>query len=120
MTTTEPVTRVDLTAPSASLSYAEILTPAGLVRVNTGLVDTRTGRPVVTVEVERQIPPRPNTRFSGAHTAPSGEWSYEVRENLGMRVDVVLTRLEDPADTGQSPLPATRGGRPIDARENRP
>lgn len=30
------------------------------------------------------------------------------------------TGIWESADTGQSPLPATHGGHPIDARENRP
>ena len=94
--TTAPVTRIDLTGPSNILTYVEILTPAGIVRVNTNLVDTRTGAPVVVVEVERQVPARPNTRYEGAHTPPTGEWKAEVREQFGgLRTDVRLIRRQE-------------------------
>lgn len=77
---------IDLTAPGTSLRYVEILTPGGIVRVNTCLEDTRTRRPVVVVEVE------PNTAYR-QRTAPGGNWeaSARDRELLG-RVDVTLTR----------------------------
>ena len=94
-TRTEPVQTVDLTAPSESLTCAEILTPAGVVRVNTNLVNWRTGQPVVVVEIERQVPARPNTAYQGAHAAPTGEWEAEVREQFGgLRTDVTLTRKQ--------------------------
>lgn len=94
--TTAPVTRIDLTGPSNILTYVEILTPAGIVRVNTNLVDTRTGVPAVVVEIERQVPYRPNTRYGDAHTPPAGEWEAEVREQFGgLRTDVTLTRRQE-------------------------
>lgn len=102
MTTTEPVTQVDLTAPSDSLTYAEILTPAGIVRVNTNLMDTRTGRPVVVVEVE--------------HKASSGEWDIRWGDH-GSRFDV---RLVKAGTADAEPLMATHQGRPVDARNNIP
>ena len=87
MTRTAPVQRVDLTAPSDSLTYVEILTPAGIVRVNTNLVDTRTEAPVVVVEVEQNIAGR-------RMTIPGGDWDAEVRDRTG-RVDVRLTRRQE-------------------------
>lgn len=76
MTTTEPVTRTDLSDPGGGYRYAEILTPGGVVRVTAGAVNTHTGQPVVVVEVEQQHP-----------------WEPEVRTALsGQRTDVVLTR----------------------------
>jgi hypothetical protein len=88
MTTTEPVTTVDLTAPSESLPYAEILTPAGIVRVNTGLVNVRTGRPVVVIEVT------PNKTYNPRTAAE--DWDVSVRDvGPGIRTDVTLTRLSD-------------------------
>jgi len=90
--TSKPTVLVDLTAPSTSMEYAEILTPGGVVRVNVGLVDTQTGRPVVVVEVEPQHPARPNRCYSKAHAAPTGDWESDVREHVGLRTDVTLTR----------------------------
>lgn len=78
MTRTAPVQQVDLTAPSGSLTYVEILTPGGVVRVNTNLTDTRTGVPVVVVEVEPRI-------------SPEEEWNVEVTDHLS-RFDVRLVR----------------------------
>jgi hypothetical protein len=86
MTRTAPVQQVDLTAPSDSLTYVEILTPGGIVRVNTNLADTRTGAPVVVVEVE------PNTIYR-PKTAPGGEWNVEVRDHLSC-FDVRLVRVD--------------------------
>jgi hypothetical protein len=79
---------VDLTAPSAQLTYVEVLTPAGIIRVNAVAVDTRTGQPAVVVEIE------PNTWYQ-RKTAPGGEWETEVRDNLGSRTDVTLTRRQE-------------------------
>lgn len=88
MTATRPVRRIDLTTPGDHLAYVEILTPGGIVRVNTNLVTARTEQPVVVVEIE------PNTLF-GAKTAPGGDWDTEVRQNLpGFRTDVTLTKKE--------------------------
>ena len=100
MSRTQPLQQVDLTAPSESLTYVEVLTPGGIVRVNTNLVDTRTGAPVVVVEIERQVPYRPNTRYQEAHVPPSGEWAVEVDEQFGgLRTDITLTREKE----GQQP-----------------
>lgn len=79
---------VDLTTPGAHLRVVEVLTPAGIVRLNTNLIDVRTGRAVVVVEVE------PNTLY-GAKTAPGGEWETEVRDHgPGFRTDITLTRKD--------------------------
>lgn len=80
----EPEQVIDLTAPSQVLRYVEILTPAGIVRVNTGLEDVRTGRAAVVVEVE------PNTPYQ-RKTASGGDWAA-VPSHRGSRVDVMLTR----------------------------
>ena len=84
-----PVERIDLTSPSGGrLIYLEILTDAGIVRVNTNLVDTRTGQPCVVVEVE------PNTAYR-QWTAPGGDWETEIREpGILSRTDVRLTKRE--------------------------
>ena len=82
------VQKVDVTAPGDHLSVVEILTVAGIVRVNTNLVNTQTGQPVVVVEIERNYAGR-------AKTAPGGEWDVEVRKDLGdLRTDVTLTKRE--------------------------
>jgi hypothetical protein len=82
---------IDLTAPSNSLRYVEILTPGGIVRVNVGLENVRSRRPVVVVEVE------PNTLHQ-RKTAPGGDWAVEAEERcLGSRFDVTLTREADNA-----------------------
>ena len=82
----KPEQVIDLTAPSDSLRYAEILTPGGMVRVSTGLVNVRDGKPAVVIEVE------PNTAYR-RKTAPGGNWEASVkdRELLG-RVEVTLKR----------------------------
>jgi hypothetical protein len=73
MTRIAPLQQIDLTAPSESLTYVEILTPGGIVRVNTNLVSVGTGQPSVVIEVE-----------------PDAEhWNTSV--NLG-RADITLTR----------------------------
>lgn len=86
--------QIDLTETDGSLHYVEVLTPGGLVRVNVGLVDTRTGRPVVVVEIEPNIPGR-------AKTAPGGDWATEVRDHLGFRTDVRLVQRETAATAGE-------------------
>jgi hypothetical protein len=79
--TTAPAAQIDLTAPSD----VEILTPAGIVRVNTNLVNTQTLAPVVVVEIQ------PNT--SGRRlTASGGHWVTELTHRPGDRVDVTLTK----------------------------
>jgi hypothetical protein len=86
MTATEPVQRIDLTAPAERLTYVEILTPAGTVRVNTGLVNWRTDQPAVSVEI------KPANEYN-RRGAPGENWDAEVREvALGSRIDVTLTR----------------------------
>jgi hypothetical protein len=53
MTRTMPVQQIDLTNPVGDkLIYVEILTDAGIVRVNTNLVNWRTRQPSVVIEVE--------------------------------------------------------------------
>lgn len=79
--------RIDLTEPGSHLRYVEVRTPGGIVRVNTNLVDTRTGRPVVTVEVE------PNSTYLPRTAAE--DWHVSWRE-IGSRLDVTLTREDGP------------------------
>jgi hypothetical protein len=82
---TTEVAQVDLTAPSDSLTYAEIITPAGIVRVNTNLIDTRTGAPVVVIEITPEGMRSPRTAAEG--------WDISVRDvGLGIRTDITLTR----------------------------
>jgi hypothetical protein len=83
-----PVAQVDLTEPSAHLTYAEILTPGGTVQVNANLVDTRTGQPVVVVN----ITPNAGNRLK---TAGGGDWAVEITSNR-LRTDVRLVRKDDP------------------------
>lgn len=92
------VKRIDLTVPSDALTWVEILTPGGIVRVNTNLVTTQTGQPTVVVEVERQVPGRPGRFYAGAHAEPSGEWGVDVVRFGDLRIDVVLTREPDGPD----------------------
>lgn len=90
-----PTRQVDATLPGDRLAVVEVLTPAGIVRVNTNLVDTRTRQPVVVVEIE------PNTEYH-AKTAPGGDWEVEVQQGLISRVDVRLIQRSNssavPAD----------------------
>ena len=92
--TTAVTHQIDLTNPPGDgLVYAEILTEAGVIRVNVNLVNWRTDQRVVSVEIERQVPERPNTCYKDAHTAPTGEWGIEIRRGLAdLRTDVTLTR----------------------------
>jgi len=84
MNETAEVQRVDLTAPSDGLTYVEVLTPAGIVRVNANLIDWRTKQPVVMVEIEH---------------AP--DWEPDERHVFGMnRVDVALAKRSEGGDSG--------------------
>lgn len=79
---------IDMTG--SECRYLEILTDAGIVRVNVGLVTTREARPNVTVEIE------PNTSYA-RKTAPGGVWGMKVRDTFGGgRTDVSLTRQDVP------------------------
>ncbi len=74
--------QVDLTGPSQG-RYLTVLTDAGIVYVSTGLVDTRTGRPVVMVEVE---------------TATGGKWETDVVRGGrlgGTRTAIRIARQEN-------------------------
>lgn len=64
---------VDLDFASDEMTYVVIRTPAGVVRVNTNLVDNATElRPVVIVEIEQKL-----------------DWDAEVHDRM-TRVDVRL------------------------------
>jgi len=80
---------IDLTdgGPWSEVRHLTIRTEAGIVRVNTRLVDTQTQQSVVTVEVE------PNTTYS-RKTAPGGSWSTSTRE-IYERTEVRLLREGD-------------------------
>jgi hypothetical protein len=79
---------IDMTSPGDSMEYVEVLTPAGIVRVGVGLIDTRTVQPVVLVEVE------PNSRHQ-KRTPPGGHWNIETeRRTFSERLDVRLIREE--------------------------
>jgi len=66
--------------------YIEVLTPGGIVRITTNLVDTISGMPVVTVEVEQNI-------LGRARTHEGGDWETEVNEHATRtRTDVRLVK----------------------------
>jgi hypothetical protein len=68
------------------LRYVEVLTPGGVVRISTNLVDTHSGAPVVVVEVEQNI-------LGRARTETGGDWDVEVSEHLtGSRTDIRLVK----------------------------
>ena len=80
------VQAIDLTEASGTGSV-EVLTPGGIVRVYTGMVNARDGKPAVVVEIEPNTSHRPKT--SGG-----GDWDVEVRELTNMRTYVTLTKRE--------------------------
>lgn len=94
---TEPARQcIDLTGPGTSFRYAEILTAAGIIRVNTGLEDTRTRVPVVVLEIE------PNLAGLGiVKTGPGGDWDLKVTDHHGTRTDVRLTRKAEEDSDGR-------------------
>ena len=81
---TSTIERIDRTTTGDHLDVVEILTPGGVVRVNTGLVNVHTNQPAVCVEIE------PNTS-SRVLTGPGGDWAVTVRDRV-TRTDVTLTR----------------------------
>jgi hypothetical protein len=83
------VHKVDLTSPPGDgLVYAEILTEAGIIRVNVNLVKVFTGERRVVVEVE------PNMSGIGRlKTEPGGQWDIDTQDH-GTRTDLILTRKE--------------------------
>jgi hypothetical protein len=82
MTRIAPVQQIDLTAPSGSLTYVEILTPAGIVRVNTNLVSVRTNQPAVVIEVEPDV----------------ARWNTSVNDS---RAEITLTRRSGTETAGE-------------------
>ena len=77
---------IDMTQVSQQGEFVEILTPGGIVLVNTSLVTTQGNDQVVVVEIE------PNM-YGRQRTDPGGNWDHEVQEHLtGSRIDVTLTR----------------------------
>lgn len=81
---------IDMTGHGSHPRYVEILTDAGIVRVNVNLEDTRTRQRCVVVEVQ------PNTPYA-RHTAAGGEWVTDIRD-MGSRTNVVLIRQDIPAE----------------------
>lgn len=77
-----------------------VKTEAGIVRINTALRDTRTGRPVVVVEVE------PIDGYGPAWAETQGVWETDVVRGPGRRIAVTLTRQDEP---GRKPA-ATENG----------
>lgn len=87
--TESPWQVIDLTGETGPLHGVEVHTPAGIIRVSTGLVSPRTGQPAVGVEIE------PNTQYR-ARTAPGGHWQAEVRDCWPVsRLDIALTKCEE-------------------------
>ncbi len=79
--------QVDLTGHSMGLRYVEVLTDAGVVRVSAGQVNVRSGRPVVEVNVER------NLEGCGIKaTEPGGDWDVRVNNGLTSRTGITLIR----------------------------
>lgn len=72
------------------LRVLTVETDAGIVRVNANLVSTRTGRPVVIVEVH------PIDGYGPAWSEAQGVWETDVVRGPGRRIDVKLTRQDDP------------------------
>jgi len=66
---------IDLTEQGQSLRYVEVLTEAGVVRVNVNLVNVITGARVVGVEVE-----------------PYPHWRTRTEERAGGRTDISLIK----------------------------
>ena len=78
---------IDLTGHGRHLRYVEILTDAGIIRVNVNLETVQPPhQQVVSVEIEA------NHLYS-RKTAAGGEWDTEVRD-MGSRTDVTLTRQD--------------------------
>jgi hypothetical protein len=78
--------QIVMTGQGPALRTVEILTDAGIIRVNTNLVNVRTVQPSVVVEVEPNM-----ARISRAHTEAGGDWDVEVTHH-GTRTDLTLTR----------------------------
>ena len=89
MSSTTKPRQIDLTGETTSLRYVEILTDAGIVRVNVGLVNVRTGQPCVAVEIEPNM-----ARIGRTHTGAGGDWDTDVTDH-GTRTDVTLDRRKD-------------------------
>ena len=69
---------IDLTDPSGKGEVVEVKTPAGIVRVNAGLVKPLTMTPVVVIELHCDL-----------------EWAEETRVSPTGRTDIVWTKVEE-------------------------
>jgi hypothetical protein len=78
---------IDMTDPKGPVRCVEVLTPAGIVRVNVDLVVVRSGQSAVSVEVE------PNYDWR-RRTAPGGHWEITQREHTGRGLELALHRRE--------------------------
>lgn len=75
----------DMTGQGEQLRTLEIRTDAGIVRVNTNLVSTRTRALAVVVEIE------PNTSYQPL-TPAGGDWTAESMRTHSGRINVTLTK----------------------------
>lgn len=74
---------IDLTSQGQRMRYIEVLTDAGVIRVNTSLMN-KLREPVIVVEVEQNIDGRPVT-------PAGGHWDGSTRI-FSNRIDVILTK----------------------------
>jgi len=88
MSRVKPDQVIDLTGMEDRGRFVEIVTDAGTVRVNAGLIDMRTGGRVVTVEIEAASPAYPQHKGDG-------DWDVAVRRHdpAAHRAEIALRRL---------------------------
>ena len=67
---------IDLTDPSDKGEYVEVRTPAGIIRVNAGLIKPATGQEVVVVELHQGL-----------------EWTMETAASPSGRTDIKFVRI---------------------------
>ena len=83
---------IDLTGHGQHLRYVEILTDAGIIRVNVNLETTQLPhRQVVSVEIEQ------NTSYR-QKTAAGGEWAADVHKEYDVVREITLIRVDVPAE----------------------
>lgn len=81
--------QIDLTSPASPVQCVEIITRAGIVRVNANLVTVATGQESVSVEIELNL-----SRIGVRKTRPGGQWEIGQREHTGRGLEITLRREE--------------------------
>lgn len=76
---------IDMTDPKGPVRCVEIITPAGIVRVNVDLVNIRTGQPRVMVEIEANHTRRPLTRGDGIWDVTTNHTAHGIVARLTRR-----------------------------------